>query len=189
MTNYDKIRNMTVEELAVFLDGVFDSCDPDKCECFESDCKKCIRAWLRMEKDEMKFEDSIRISNAIEKMEEQTMPETKKQKTMMEDFFEKFPDAPRGEKGEPCTCPVGIYFEGPYEECGSFPPHGSTCTACWSRPVPPQRECYKNATVIVEYDENGEPIISWVRQDNTERISEDEAMEGVKIKVKAVDEI
>lgn len=179
MTNFEIIQSLTLEELAVFLDGVYDSCDPDKCECFESDCKKCIRAWLRKEKDEMKFEDAIRISNAIEKMEEQTMPETK-QKTMMEDFFEKFPDAPRKEKGEPIICPEEIYNVEIYKDCR---PYDGTCRACWSRPVPLQRECYKNATVIVEYDKNGEPNISWVRQEDTERIGYEEAMKRV-IKVK-----
>ena len=117
------------------------------------------------------------------KEDEQAMTETK-QKTMMEDFFEKFPDAPRGKSGEPCTCPVGIYFEKSYEECDSFSSNDSTCIACWSRPVPHQRECYKNVTIIVEYDKNGEPNISWVRQEDTERIGYKEAMKRV-MKMKA----
>lgn len=185
MTNFETIQSLTLEELAVFLDGFYDSCDPDKCECFERDCQKCILAWLRKEKDEMKFKDCIRISNAIEKMEEQTMPETKKQKTLMEDFFERCPEARRDEYGNPCACVENIYNNVvPYEKCATSFFGGIACRDCWSLPVPPQRECYKNATVIVEYDKNGDPIISWVRQEDTERIGYEEAMKHV-VKVKA----
>ena len=106
------------------------------------------------------------------------MSETK-QKTMMEDFFEKFPDAPKEASGSPRMCPNRVYDVKCWP-CG-LP---LDCVACWSRPVPPQRECYRNATVIVEYDKNGEPNISWVRQDDTERIGYEEAMKHV-VKVKA----
>lgn len=117
----------------------------------------------------------------ISKEVEKTMPEIK-QKTMMEDFFEKFPDAPRDESGSPAPCPSDVYnvIDLP---CGYDNPRD--CRACWSRPVPPQRECYKNATVIVEYDENGEPNISWVRQDDTERIGYEEALKTVKVRAKS----
>lgn len=93
-------------------------------------------------------------------------------KTMLEDFLEKYPNAPINDKGLPAPCPRDLGYEkDAFYDC-------SLCNACWNRPVPPV--CYKNVTVIIDGDET-----SWVRQDNTERISEDEAMEGVKIRVKA----
>lgn len=58
------------------------------------------------------------------------------QKTMMQDFFEKFPDAPKHEDGLPCVCPVRLgyvkrnntnYWE---SECDKF---DSNCLKCWSR--------------------------------------------------------
>lgn len=163
MTNADKIRSMTDEELAKII-----CCQDLKHgnDCFKTSCIDCTIEWLNKEA-------------------EQTMSETKR-KTMMEDFFEKFPDAPRDESGSPAPCPSDVYNVSDLP-CGYDNPRD--CRACWSRPVPPQRECYKNATVIVEYDKSGEPIISWVRQEDTVRIGYDEAMKGVKIKVKAVDEI
>lgn len=158
MTNADKIRSMTVEELAKFI-RCQNPLDID--ECAKINCNDCALKWLNKEA-------------------EQTMSETK-QKTMMEDFFEKFPYAPRDESGSPAPCPSDVYNVSDLP-CGYDNPRD--CRACWSRPVPPQRECYKNATIIVEYDKNGEPNISWVRQEDTERIGYEEAMKRV-MKVKA----
>lgn len=60
------------------------------------------------------------------------------EKTMKDVFFEKFPNAPRDELGDPRMCPLdvgyparpdGAGYEG---ECHTENP----CTGCWSRPAP-----------------------------------------------------
>lgn len=40
-------------------------------------------------------------------------------------------------------------------------------------------EAYRNATVIVSQRLDGETVVSWVRQDNTQEITPDEAIKGV----------
>ena len=55
LTNYDRIRNMSVEELAVLLD-VCDSCLTPYCrskkadEC-DNNCLVCAKQWLESEVD------------------------------------------------------------------------------------------------------------------------------------------
>lgn len=60
------------------------------------------------------------------------------EKSMKDVFFEKFPNAPRDELGDPRMCPLdvgyparpdGAGYEG---ECHTENP----CTGCWSRPAP-----------------------------------------------------
>ena len=60
------------------------------------------------------------------------------EKTMKDVFFEKFPNAPRDELGDPRMCPLdvgyparpdGAGYEG---ECLTEGP----CNGCWSRPAP-----------------------------------------------------
>lgn len=58
MTNADKIRNMTDEELAEFIDKVTDCCSDgwmcDKCPMYDADCAKIegFIAWLKVEVDQ-----------------------------------------------------------------------------------------------------------------------------------------
>lgn len=47
-------------------------------------------------------------------------------KTYAMDFFEKFPNAPRGSDGAPKTCWKHVYGDGKY--CSS-----DACTECWNR--------------------------------------------------------
>ena len=51
-------------------------------------------------------------------------------KTMMDDFFEKFPNAPRKGNGYPICCPneCGYVKE---SKCTTF----ESCVVCWSRPL------------------------------------------------------
>lgn len=69
--------------------------------------------------------------NAVEKW-----AEDHPQKTMMQDFFEKFPNAPKREDNTPCACPAHLgyvkgnnanYWE---SECNEF---DYNCVKCWSR--------------------------------------------------------
>lgn len=57
------------------------------------------------------------------------------EKTMMQDFFEKFPDAPREESGEPKCCPSSCGYVKEYECPGYDSNHPMTCYECWSRPL------------------------------------------------------
>ena len=54
------------------------------------------------------------------------------QKTMMQDFFEKFPNAPKSEAGTPRMCPCDCGYE-KVSNC----PNGEMCNSlkCWSRPL------------------------------------------------------
>lgn len=57
------------------------------------------------------------------------------QKTMMQDFFEKFPNAQKRSDGLPSTCPFALG----YCEDSRCPSVGndfvSNCLKCWSRPL------------------------------------------------------
>lgn len=57
------------------------------------------------------------------------------QKTIMQDFFEKFPNAPKSKFNHPTLCPgnCGYNNETPsYEICKKF---NEDCLKCWSRPL------------------------------------------------------
>lgn len=57
------------------------------------------------------------------------------QKTMIQDFFEKFPNAPKSKFNHPTFCPgnCGYNNETPnYEICKKF---NEDCLKCWSRPL------------------------------------------------------
>jgi hypothetical protein len=65
--------------------------------------------------------------NYAEEREKKTVEEKPKKKTYMEDFFEKFPNAPRDpESGEPQVCPNNIYA-GAKDGCACG------CVECWNR--------------------------------------------------------
>lgn len=55
-------------------------------------------------------------------------------KTMMQDFFEKFPKAPKNREGAPCDCP---YYCGYCRDtcCEDDDGNEMTCLECWSRPL------------------------------------------------------
>ena len=49
MTNYDRVKQMSIEEMAYTLDCPYGT-DPDICN--EDDCIKCIKEWLEQEVSE-----------------------------------------------------------------------------------------------------------------------------------------
>ena len=49
MTNHDRIKQMSIEEMAYRLMCPYET-DPDICN--EDDCIKCIKEWLEMEVEE-----------------------------------------------------------------------------------------------------------------------------------------
>ena len=54
------------------------------------------------------------------------------QKTIMQDFFEKFPDAPRVKDGGPRMCPEDCGYKESNEYCDDTK---FGCLKCWSRPL------------------------------------------------------
>lgn len=52
------------------------------------------------------------------------------QKTIMQDFFEKFPNAPKDDSGSPCLCPADLGYE--EKNCGEV---DCNCLKCWNRPL------------------------------------------------------
>jgi hypothetical protein len=50
------------------------------------------------------------------------------QKTMLQDFLEKYPNAPREGSGEPHICPSHLGYE-EYDDCEY------SCIECWNRPL------------------------------------------------------
>lgn len=55
-----------------------------------------------------------------------------RRKTYAEDFFEKFPNAPKNSRGQPCFCRDRIYAE---IDCGDRP-----CNECWTEEMPEKEE-------------------------------------------------
>lgn len=68
------------------------------------------------------------IENTVSKVEQWSKEHT--QKTIMQDFFEKFPNAPKATNGEPMICPYNCGY-------GNFccEQANGTCYNCWSRPL------------------------------------------------------
>lgn len=95
--------------------------------CIDS-CKECELYKISVKSDT----DCIRLldyhfEEAVEAVEKWS--QTHPQKTMMQDFFEKFPNAPKGEDGEPKTCPQDLGY-------GDFCcDDADNCKECWSRPL------------------------------------------------------
>ena len=54
------------------------------------------------------------------------------QKTMMQDFFEKFPNAPKAKDGMPRMCPEDCGYKESNEYCDDIK---FGCLKCWSRPL------------------------------------------------------
>ena len=53
MTNADRIRAMTDEELAEFLCCPQSVCPVDDCEeCYDDKCQKCVLKWLKKEAED-----------------------------------------------------------------------------------------------------------------------------------------
>ncbi len=53
-------------------------------------------------------------------------------KTYMQDFFEKFPNAPKGKVGEPRVCPQEIY-PGIDDMACTYCRYPEDCLKCWNR--------------------------------------------------------
>ena len=72
------------------------------------------------------------ITTAIENL--QKWSDKRSKKTYAQDFFEKFPDAPKDEavKGKcPWACRIGIYGGG----CPKIKPDIDCCYECWNEPM------------------------------------------------------
>lgn len=54
------------------------------------------------------------------------------QKTIMQDFFEKFPNAPKRLDGTPRPCPDDCGYNNFEEKCNDF---DNGCVKCWNQPL------------------------------------------------------
>lgn len=82
---------------------------------------KCNGYWVA-ESDDFKIVDIVK-----------QWSEKHPQKTMLQDFLEKFPNAPLDNDGIPSNCPQSLgYCSDAY--CGIHP-IGKICVKCWSRPL------------------------------------------------------
>jgi hypothetical protein len=53
-------------------------------------------------------------------------------KTYAQDYFEKFPDAPRYHDDQPKPCITDVYCVSEHSGCDC---KGTSCRACWNRPM------------------------------------------------------
>lgn len=59
-TNYDKIRNMTLEEMAIYLCSTeLPICPLQDPHCRDNNCSKCFEEWLKSEESESKKNDEL----------------------------------------------------------------------------------------------------------------------------------
>ena len=77
------------------------------------------------------YDHEISIQERIDMV--QKWSDAHQPKTLLEDFYEKFPDAPRGSDGYPRTCAEYIYGENKNSLCGDE----SDCRKCWDMPYNP----------------------------------------------------
>lgn len=61
--------------------------------------------------------------------------QTHPQKTMIDDFFEKFPNAPRTEGAPRNICPSDCGYTNEPENYSTCDRFNNDCAACWSRPM------------------------------------------------------
>lgn len=91
--------------------------------------ENCVNCPFEKEEDDVPCDliskNAEKIVNIVEQWS-QAHP----QKTMMQDFFEKFPNAPKRDNGTPQICPQQLGY-GDFC-CEDF--EGS-CLKCWSRPL------------------------------------------------------
>lgn len=98
------------------------------CRCYHS--IKCSGCPLKVCGCDIEHDDAQEIVKIVEEWS-QAHPK----KTMMQDFFEKFPNAPKGKFGQPQLCPGNCGYNNEiasYEVCKKF---CSDCLKCWNRPV------------------------------------------------------
>ena len=93
-------------------------------------CNECDLCYLKTKVD-------MDCDTYIEEYPEQAVAIVEKwsqehpQKTMLQDFLEKYPDAPLDKNGTPCVCPDELgYCEGKYCK-----PNELDCVKCWDRPL------------------------------------------------------
>lgn len=98
------------------------------CGSYEDSCVGCKLYKVSKESDT----DCIRLldyhfEEAVEAVQQWSQAHPKK--TMMQDFFEKFPNAPKLSNGCPKICPDNIYGYDYVKICTN------DCPQCWSRPL------------------------------------------------------
>lgn len=95
-------------------------------------CSSCPADFL--DKCDYETKDIMKLVEIVEQWSKEHP-----QKTMMQDFFEKFPNAPVGARSVgdckipiPCPSDCGYVINGNNEDCDRF---NGNCIECWSRPM------------------------------------------------------
>lgn len=100
--------------------------------CFTQKCRPCEIYNIigdMMSCDEWCANNSKRAVEIVEKWSQEHP-----QKTMMQDFFEKYPNAPKRRDGAPILCPDQCGYE-KQRYCVEVNRDVKECSQCWSRPM------------------------------------------------------
>ena len=155
MKNIEKIRNMSAEELAEFLENSRCCAYNDTDRCDNRSCEQGIAAWLEQEAEKPKKPTDAELIQAAEllkancknqkdcnkciflskvccKFEYKTPEEWEllHRKTRMELLLEKFPDAKINGNGLPESCANHLGLASGCEGLVD-----GNCTACWNAPA------------------------------------------------------
>lgn len=102
------------------------------CDSVDS-CSKC-QAYDELKRCDFCTEDPEKLVKIVEQWSKEHP-----QKTMMQDFFEKFPNAPKSARSSgsykipiPCPSDCGYVINDNIEDCDRF---NGNCIKCWSRPM------------------------------------------------------
>lgn len=93
--------------------------------CDMETCDSCPASFL--DECDCDSKDIVELVEIVEKWVQEHP-----QKTMMQDFFEKFPNAPKNDFGSPCLCPSHVGYE--EKSCEAT---NCNCLKCWSLPFEP----------------------------------------------------
>lgn len=99
------------------------------CDSVDS-CSKC-QVYDELKQCDFCTEDPEKLVRIVEQWSKE-----QPQKTVMQDFFEKFPNAPKTMLGYPYPCAKDLGY--PKSDSCSFGlknTPGANCRACWSRPM------------------------------------------------------
>lgn len=99
--------------------------------CEERTCSKCPLNKLSEVKECTCTEYTLRFPKKTEEILTK-WAEEHPQKTILQDFLEKYPNAPLNESGFPKVCPVGLGF---YDSGCPFGGGVVDCEECWNRPM------------------------------------------------------
>lgn len=104
------------------------------CGCYNSDCNKLCQFFphdcLMITVDQKGYFMDL-AKKVQEWSDEHPVTETK---TYADDFFEKFPNAPKEKDGTPMCCRASVYGDGSCDERYTGLGYENECIPCWNEP-------------------------------------------------------